>query len=61
MCTCVCVCSSDAVSGPRRGHVNAGDYIYVTNDYQSFHTWFNFPPDFATPLLKLDGNDAVLL
>ena len=41
--------------------MNAGDYIYVTNDYQSFNTWFNFPPDFATPLLELDGNDAVLL
>jgi hypothetical protein len=50
-----------AVSDPRRGWVAAGDFVYVTNDYQSFSQWFGFPPDFATPKLNLDGNDAVLL
>ena len=55
------VFSFDGADPHRLNHTGRGDYLWITNDYDVFSSFFGFPPDFQTTTLDLDGDDSLTL
>ncbi|MEM9894798.1 MAG: choice-of-anchor J domain-containing protein, partial [Bacteroidota bacterium] len=52
---------TDGVEFIMNGSVSAGEYIYISTEEPNFSSWFGFAPNFVSPSMSINGDDAVEL